>query len=125
MCEGQLRRIATLGAWLLAMSAHAASAESAEQAMAAWVPPSVMLAVIALLGGIVVRTFAARLDKMESTLEQVKDRMPVYVTAPQFEALKAETNAQLGRLGDRMDGRITAIASSVEVLKDRISRNNE
>lgn len=125
MCEGQLRRIATLGAWLLAMSAHAASAESAEQAMAAWVPPSVMLAAIMLLGGIVLKAAAKRSDKMEATLEQIKDRLPGLVTATQLEALKAETNAQLGRLGDRMDGRITAIASSVEVLKDRISRDRE
>lgn len=116
------RTIAAATAWLVAMSAHAANADTAEQAMAAWVPPSVMLAVIAILGGIVVRTFATRLDKMESTLERVSERLPGFVTMAQFEQMKAETNAGMGRLGDRMDGRLQAVASSVEVLKDRMSR---
>jgi hypothetical protein len=58
------------------------------------------------------RSFANRLDKMEATLEAIRERLPGFAT----------TDA-LGRLGDRMDGRITTISGSVEVLRDRLSRS--
>lgn len=75
-------------------------------ALAGWMPPVVMAFLLIGALALLWRMFAARLDKMEATLDLLKDRLP-----------NLATTDQLGRLGDRMDGRVTNVTERVAVLE--------
>jgi len=81
-------------------------------AFSQWMPPAVMMTLLLGAGGLLWRIFSARLEKMEKTLEMIKDRLPGFATVE-----------QLGRMGDRMDGKITSIAQDQAVMKDRWERS--
>ena len=74
--------------------------------IAHWVPNTVMAACLLLAIGMLWRVFAKRLDKIEATLESVKERLPTFATIE-----------QLGRACDRMDGRITNVTERAAVLE--------
>lgn len=75
-------------------------------ALANWMPPVVMALLLVSSLALLWRLFAKRLDKMEATLEMLKERLPLFATTE-----------QLGRLGDRMDGRVTNVTERVAVLE--------
>lgn len=74
--------------------------------LAHWVPNSVMAACLLLAIAMLWRVFAKRLDKIEFTLEALRERIPGLATVE-----------QLGRLGDRMDGRTTNATERIAVLE--------
>ncbi len=82
-------------------------------ALAAWMPHTITATLLLGAIGMLWRTFAKRLDKMETTIELVKERMPAYATTAQLEEVKQG----VGRLGDRMDGRVTNVTERVAVLE--------
>jgi len=82
-------------------------------ALASWMPHGVTAFLLLAALGLLWKTFAKRLDKMEGTIETVKDRMPGFATIAQLEEVKAGQ----GRMGDRMDGRITNAVERIAVLE--------
>jgi hypothetical protein len=79
--------------------------------LAAWAPPGVLAAVLLLALAALWHVFAKRFDKMESTLETVKERLPTLATVE-----------QLGRMGDRFDARNTEINRELGSIRERIAK---
>ena len=76
------------------------------ETLAAWVPPSV-------LAGIVIAVFGFWFTKLDRLLEKIVSRL---------EALERASNTyatldQVGRLGDRFDGRVTNVTERVAILE--------
>lgn len=77
-----------------------------ETALAQWVPPPILVGIIfAILTAMLVK-FDRLLDKILSRLELLEQRSHTYAT-----------NDMLGRLGDRLDGRVTNVAERVAVIE--------
>lgn len=93
--------------------------------MGHWIPPSLMAALVIAAVTTLGRSFAKRLDKMESTLEQLVRAQPTFATVAQLEAVREGARSGMGSLGDRMDGRITTLAQDLAVVKDRLERGQK
>lgn len=93
--------------------------------LAAWVPPEVLVATLSLALGLLYKLVLDRAKKTEAALEKV---------AASIELVRGEQQAmriamtgfssieQLGRLGDRLDGRITSAEAKLAVAMDRYER---
>lgn len=82
-------------------------------ALAQWMPHTITATLLLIAIGMLWRNFGKRLDKMETNIESVKERMPAYATTAQLEEVKQG----VGRLGDRMDGRVTNVTERVAVIE--------
>ena len=82
-------------------------------ALATWMPNTITASLLVAAIVMLWRMFARRFDKLETTLEKVKDSMPGLVTQAQLDDVKQG----MGRMGDRMDGRITNVTERVAVLE--------
>lgn len=74
--------------------------------LAHWMPNTVMAACLLVAIAMLWRMFTKRFDKMESAIETIRERLPVLATVE-----------QLGRLGDRIDGRTTNATERIAVLE--------
>lgn len=94
-------------------------------ALVSWVPPEVLVATLAGAIGLLYRVVIDRAKKTEATLEKITEAIRV-VREEQHEMRLAMTSfasvEQLGRMGDRLDGRITSAESKIAVAMDRYER---
>lgn len=116
---------ALLTAWLVTATVHAASSDSPEQALAAWVPPSILVGLVIVFGLMLWRSFAQRLDKMETTLEKIKELLPAFATNAAFDRIKEETRLSVRSLEDSFHTRLNALSGTIEVVKDRLTRRGD
>lgn len=101
----------------------------AETAVAQTVPPAMLIAVIGgmfallvLLGTVLWKAFERKLDKMEGTLEKVKDAMPLYATKAEVEQMREQTRASMRSMGDGFDARVEKVSNRVAVLESDLAR---
>jgi hypothetical protein len=101
----------------------------AETAVAQTVPPAMLIAVIGgmftllvLLGTVLWKAFERKLDKMEGTLEKVKDSMPLYATKTEVEQMREQTRASMRSMGDGFDARVEKVSNRVAVLESDLAR---
>jgi len=76
------------------------------EAIANWVPPSILVGM--LLGGIAIfyQKLDKLLDKIDTRLNAIERQLNAYATIE-----------QLGRMGDRLDGRATNNSERIAVLE--------
>ncbi len=80
---------------------------------ASWVPPDILLGILALALGALYKLVLDRARKTEAKLEELA--RSIIELDKRF--IASATIEQLGRLGDRFDSRITTIAQDVAVMK--------
>lgn len=76
--------------------------------LASWVPPSVLVFVCVALLSVLWRKFDRLLEKIIERLDTIEKSLHQFATTE-----------GVGRMGDRLDGRITNIAERVAVLEAR------
>lgn len=76
------------------------------EALSSWVPPSVLVGVLMALLAVAYSKLDKLLERIVSRLEAIERRMHDYATIE-----------QLGRLGDRLDGRTTNNSERIAVLE--------
>lgn len=76
------------------------------EALASWVPPSVLVGVALSAAIFLWNKLDKLLEKIVTRLESIESKLHGYATVE-----------QLGRLGDRIDGRVTNISERVKVLE--------
>ena len=79
-------------------------------ALAAWMPPAVMAALLVAALRVLWGVFSRRFDKIESSLEIVKGGMP-----------KLASIEQLGRMGDRFDVRHQSLLERTAITERDIA----
>ncbi len=100
-----------------------------ETTVAQTVPPAMLIAVIGgmftllvLLGTALWKAFERKMDKMEGTLEKVKDAMPLYATKTEVEQMREQTRASMRSMGDGFDARVEKVSNRVAVLESDLAR---
>lgn len=93
--------------------------------LVSWVPPEVLVGALTAALGLLYKVVIDRAKKTELALEKITDAIRV-VREEQHEMRLAMTSfasvEQLGRLGDRLDGRITTAEAKLAVAMDRYER---
>ncbi len=122
------------------------------QAIAGWIPPTIVVSVLGIAIGAIVllvklqisvfiaqlkidfATFNKRLENMEASIKDQDRAMVSLATSADVDKIKGSlldmtarlggfmTTEQGGRLGDRMDGRITNVAERLAVLEATAQR---
>ncbi len=82
-------------------------------ALASWVPPEVLVSVLAIALGLL---FKQQKSDAKETKESIKELTKAVVEMDK-RFVSSATVEQLGRMGDRLDGRITTLAQDVAVMK--------
>ncbi len=81
--------------------------------MGAWVPPDVLVAVLTLALAALYKLVLDRARKTELKLEEISR----LVADLDKRFISSATIEQLGRMGERFDGRITTLAQDIAVMK--------
>lgn len=81
--------------------------------LSSWVPSEVLVGALTLVLGLLYKLVIDRAKKQDAALEKIQQAL--IELDKRF--LSAASVEQLGRMGDRFDGRITALAQDVAVMK--------
>lgn len=123
-----------IGAALLVVQDGAAAlGGNAVSAAAHWAPPIVTTAALLAAITIIVKMVGKRFDKMETTLEVVRDTMPALATKTEletmrtdtrreFETMREQTRASMRSMGDGFDARITKVAERCAVVENDLGK---
>ena len=93
--------------------------------IATWVPAEVLVATLSLALGLLYKLVLDRAKKTESALEKLAVAIEAVRGEQQAMRLAMTSSAsveQLGRLGDRLDSRITSAEAKLAVAMDRYER---
>jgi len=84
-----------------------------DASLAAWVPSNV-------LAGVLLIVLVSLFRRHSSDMREIRDALKTIVVEQQSVRLTLKDHAtveQLGRMGDRFDGRVTGLAQEVAIIK--------